>query len=82
MRLGHNKLLHGLAVAYIEFIRGTPLMVQVMFVYFGIGAVIQSLPALAAGIIAVSQTPVLMSLKLFVQVLNQSQLVKLKLQEV
>lgn len=54
MRLGHNKLLHGLAVAYIEFIRGTPLMVQVMFVYFGIGAVIQSLPALAAGIIAVS----------------------------
>ena len=27
-------------------------MVQVMFVYFGVGAVIQSLPALVAGIIA------------------------------
>ena len=29
-------------------------MVQVMFVYFGIGAVIQSMPALVAGIIATS----------------------------
>lgn len=52
MRLSENKLLHSIAVCYIEFIRGTPLMVQVMFVYFGVGAVIQSLPALVAGIIA------------------------------
>lgn len=52
MRLSDNKLLHSIAVCYIEFIRGTPLMVQVMFVYFGVGAVIQSLPALVAGIIA------------------------------
>ena len=37
-----------------EFLRGTPMMVQIMFVYFGIGAIIQSLPALLAGIIAVS----------------------------
>lgn len=41
-------------MAYIEFIRGTPMLVQIMFVYFGIGALIQSLPALLAGIIAVS----------------------------
>ncbi|MBD5069857.1 MAG: ABC transporter permease subunit [Lactobacillus sp.] len=54
MRLSESKLLHSVAVCYIEFVRGTPLMVQVMFVYFGIGAVIQSLPALTAGIIAVS----------------------------
>ena len=54
MRLSNGKILHSLAVAYIEFIRGTPLMVQVMFVYFGVGAIIQSLPALVAGIIAVS----------------------------
>ncbi|KRL03217.1 ABC transporter substrate-binding protein/permease [Liquorilactobacillus capillatus] len=54
MRLSRNRLAHALAVAYIEFVRGTPLMVQVMFVYFGIGAIIQSLPALIAGIIAVS----------------------------
>lgn len=54
MRLSKNKLLHSIAVCYIEFLRGTQMMVQIMFVYFGIGAVIQSLPALLAGIIAVS----------------------------
>ena len=54
MRLSQNKLLHWIAVCYIEFLRGTPMMVQIMFVYFGIGAIIQSLPALLAGIIAVS----------------------------
>lgn len=54
MRLSQNKLLHGIAVCYIEFLRGTPMMVQIMFVYFGIGAIIQSMPALLAGIIAVS----------------------------
>lgn len=54
MRLSRVKIFHLIAVCYIEFVRGTPLMVQVMFVYFGIGAIIQSLPALVAGIIAVS----------------------------
>lgn len=54
MRLSKNKLLHGIAVCYIEFLRGTPMMVQIMFVYFGIGALIRALPALLAGIIAVS----------------------------
>lgn len=54
MRRSTNLVLHGLAVAYIEFIRGTPMMVQVMFVYFGIGAIIQSMPAVVAGIIAIS----------------------------
>lgn len=53
MRLGKNKVLHGIAVAYIEFVRGTPLMIQVMFVYFGIGLFVD-VPALTAGIIAVS----------------------------
>ena len=49
-----SDLLHSLAICYIEFIRGTPMLVQIMFVYFGIGAIIQSMPALVAGIIAVS----------------------------
>lgn len=53
LRLGRNKLGHGLAVAYIEFVRGTPLMIQVMFVYFSIGLFVD-IPALTAGIIAVS----------------------------
>ncbi|KRM60034.1 ABC transporter substrate-binding protein/permease [Secundilactobacillus malefermentans] len=53
MRLANNKLLKGIAVGYIEFVRGTPLMVQVLFVYFGVGVII-NLPALVSGIIAVS----------------------------
>lgn len=53
MRIGKNKVLHAIAVAYIEFIRGTPLMVQIMFVYFGIGMIVQ-IPALISGIIAVA----------------------------
>ena len=53
MRLGKTKLFHAIAVAYIEFVRGTPLMIQVMFVYFGIGMFVD-IPALTAGIIAVS----------------------------
>lgn len=53
LRLGKNKLFKGLAVAYIEFVRGTPLMIQIMFVYFGIGIFVD-IPALIAGIIAVS----------------------------
>lgn len=53
-RLGTNPLLKWLSIAYIEFIRGTPLMVQVMFMYFGVGMLIKNLPALIAGIIAVS----------------------------
>lgn len=53
MRISHSKILHAIAVVYIEFIRGTPLMVQIMFVYFGIGMIVQ-IPALISGIIAVA----------------------------
>ncbi|AMV59792.1 ABC-type amino acid transport system, permease and periplasmic component [Pediococcus damnosus] len=53
MRLSRNKLFKAVSTAYIEFIRGTPLMVQIMFVYFGIGLVV-NIPALTSGIIAVS----------------------------
>lgn len=56
------RMLHGnvfktalrwLATAYVEFIRGTPMMVQVMFVYFGLGLIV-NLPALTSGIIAIA----------------------------
>lgn len=54
LRRSKKLILHSIAVAYIEFIRGTPMMVQVMFVYFGLGAVIQNISAVVAGIIAIS----------------------------
>lgn len=53
MRLSKSKALHVIAGAYVEFVRGTPMMIQVMFIYFALGVVI-NIPALLAGIIAVS----------------------------
>ncbi|AVK60589.1 ABC transporter permease [Lactobacillus sp. CBA3605] len=48
-----KTILRWIATAYVEFIRGTPMMVQVMFVYFGLGLFV-NLPALTSGIIAIS----------------------------
>ncbi|BDR61063.1 ABC transporter substrate-binding protein/permease [Lactobacillus xylocopicola] len=53
MRLSHNHLIHAVATAYIEFVRGTPLMVQLLFIYFGLGLLV-NIPALLSGIIAVA----------------------------
>ena len=53
IRIGDNKFLRFLATAYVEFVRGTPMLIQVMFIYFAVGYLI-NIPALLAGIIAVS----------------------------
>lgn len=53
LRLSNSKILRMISTAYVEFVRGTPLMVQLMFVYFGLGLFV-NLPALTAGMIAVS----------------------------
>lgn len=51
---GRNKFLRAIAVAYIEAIRGTPLIVQVMFLYFGLPmATGMRVPPLVAGIVAI-----------------------------
>ncbi|MDH8677481.1 amino acid ABC transporter permease [Fusibacter bizertensis] len=50
MKTSKNKVLKSIAVAYIEFIRGTPLLIQLYIVYYGIS----DLPMLAAGVIAMS----------------------------
>ena len=53
MKLGNSKILKSIASVYIEFIRGTPLLVQVFLVYFGTTAVLGlDLSALICGIIA------------------------------
>lgn len=36
MRAYGNRLLNGIAFAYVELIRGTPIVVQVMFIYFAL----------------------------------------------
>ena len=63
MRIGRIAPLRWLAVAYIEFIRGTPLMVQLMFIFYGLPMIGIKIPDIswipnfsrfAAGIVAMS----------------------------
>jgi glutamine transport system permease protein len=54
-KISRNTLLRKMASAYIESIRGTPLMVQVMFLYFGLPLVLGArIPPLVAGISAIA----------------------------
>ena len=51
---GHNRALRAVAVTYIEIIRGTPLIVQVMFLYFGLPLALGvRIPPVTAGIVAI-----------------------------
>lgn len=63
MRMSRFKPLRFLATAYIEFVRGTPLMIQLMFVFYGLPmtgvhipniSFIPDFPRFAAGIFAMS----------------------------
>ena len=50
-----SQILNKIAAVYIETIRGTPLMVQVMFIYFGLPmAVGTRVPPLVAGVTAIA----------------------------
>ena len=53
MRISNLKFLSGIAGAYVEFVRGTPLMIQVLFIFLGVGGLLGISP-LVAGLIAVS----------------------------
>lgn len=54
MRLSKIKPFKWFAVAYIEFLRGTPLMVQLFIIYFGLPSVGIEFPKFLAGAIALS----------------------------
>jgi polar amino acid transport system substrate-binding protein len=54
MRLSKVKPLKWIAVAYIEFLRGTPLMVQLFIIYFGLPSIGIEFPKFLAGAIALS----------------------------
>lgn len=53
MRISSNPALKKISIAYIEVIRGTPLLVQIFIVYFFIGTVLD-LERFTAGVIALS----------------------------
>lgn len=51
---GRNRLLRAIAIVYIEAIRGTPLIVQVMFLYFGLPLALGvRIPPITAGVVAI-----------------------------
>jgi len=50
MRISKNKVANALSSAYIEFVRGIPLLVLLMFIYFGFGSFVN----LSAPVAAVS----------------------------
>lgn len=55
MNISRNKALKIIAIIYIDIVRGTPLIVQAFFIYFGLPAVLDfKINALTAGIIAIS----------------------------
>ncbi|WP_133628420.1 amino acid ABC transporter permease [Fonticella tunisiensis] len=51
MKLSKNKILKSIASSYIEFIRGTPVMVQMFIIYYGMNL---GLPDYVAGIVTLS----------------------------
>ena len=53
-RLSRNPYLSGLASLYVSLVRGTPLIVQIFFIYFCLPQVGIVLPSIPAGIIALS----------------------------
>lgn len=55
MRLSKNKLVSTIAICYIDFFRGTPLLVQIFLITFGILPIfIQGVEPLVAAVIACS----------------------------
>ena len=54
-KLSRNKFVYRMTTVYVESVRGTPLMVQVMFLYFGLPLALgMRVPPLTAGIVAIA----------------------------
>ena len=51
IRISHNRPLNALAVVYLEVIRGTPLLVQLIYIYFVLPSLGVSLSPVVAGIV-------------------------------
>lgn len=54
-RLSKNKIVYGIATVYVEIIRGTPILVQILFIYFGMSDLFGiNLPRFTAAVIAIA----------------------------
>jgi arginine/lysine/histidine transport system permease protein len=54
MKISRNVILNMIAKAYVEIIRGTPLLVQLYIIFYGLPYVGVDLPDMIAGILALS----------------------------
>jgi glutamine transport system permease protein len=55
LSISTNKVLKLVATVYVDIIRGTPLIVQAFFIYFGLPAALNlKIPAFVAGIVCIS----------------------------
>lgn len=61
LKLSESKILRAISAIYVDFIRGTPLLVQILLIYFGIPGIVREITGeafrmdpLLAGIIACS----------------------------
>ncbi|MBL4937208.1 amino acid ABC transporter permease [Clostridium sp. YIM B02515] len=55
MRISKSKVLNLIATAYVEFIRGTPLMVQIFIIYYALPDLIGvNLPEMVSAVLALS----------------------------
>lgn len=78
MKMSRSKILRGIASVYIDIIRGTPLIVQAFFIYFGIPAALGvRLEAETAAIISLSLNAGAYSAEIFrggIQAVNKGQM--------
>ncbi|CAH2214073.1 amino acid ABC transporter permease [Tepidibacter aestuarii] len=54
MKLSKNKVLNIISSVYIEFLRGTPILVQIFIVYYGLPRLGLDMPPFVSGVIALS----------------------------
>jgi len=55
LAISRNKILKFVAIVYVDIFRGTPLIVQAFFIYFGLPAALDiKIPAFVAGVLCIS----------------------------
>lgn len=54
-RLAKNKIIYGISTLYVEVIRGTPILIQIFFIYYGISGMFHiNLSAILSAFIAIA----------------------------
>lgn len=54
VRIGHNRILNAVAQAYVSLMRGTPLLVQMFVIYYGLPQIGVALDPTSAGILTLT----------------------------